>query len=162
MPRYVAGRTDEIPPGEHKIVELDGRSIGVYNLDGEYHAILNRCPHAGAPLCEGVVAGLARADLPGVEVRYERRGEFVRCPWHQWEFDIKTGQSWFDPRRLRVRSYDVEVAHGTPEDCVAADGGRQPGPHVAEGYEASVEGDFVIVDTDRRRAGRTGSARSEA
>jgi nitrite reductase/ring-hydroxylating ferredoxin subunit len=159
MARYVVGRVDEIPPGTRKIVELEeGRSVGVFNVDGGFYALVNRCPHAGAPLCEGVVGGIAEAALPGTEVRYERRGEFLRCPWHQWEFDIKTGQSSFDPRRMRARTYDVDVMHGTPEDCVDPEGGRQPGPHVAAGYEARAEGDYVVVDTARKRAGTGASA----
>jgi 3-phenylpropionate/trans-cinnamate dioxygenase ferredoxin subunit len=153
MARYIAGRVDEIPEGARKIVTVEDRSIGVFNVGGEYFALLNRCPHAGAPLCQGLVTGIAEADLPGLEVRYQRRGEFLRCPWHQWEFDIKTGQSWFDPRKLRVRSYDVHVEHGTPEQCVDPRGGRQPGPHVVEGYDTRIEGDYVVIDTTRRRPG---------
>jgi nitrite reductase/ring-hydroxylating ferredoxin subunit len=157
MSRHVVARVDEIPPGGRKIVELDGHSVGVFNVGGTYHAMLNRCPHAGAPLCEGQIFGLAEADMPGTEVRYERRGEFLRCPWHQWEFDITTGRSWFDPRRLRVRTYDVEVAWGTPEDCVDPAGGRQEGPLIVEGYDTGVEGEFVVVDTSRRRPQRSAS-----
>jgi hypothetical protein len=47
--------------------------------------------------------------LPG-EYEYSRQGEILKCPWHSWEFDIRTGQSWFDPARVRVRQYDVTVA----------------------------------------------------
>jgi 3-phenylpropionate/trans-cinnamate dioxygenase ferredoxin subunit len=157
MARYIAGRVGEIPEGTRKIVTVGDRSIGVFNVGGEYFALLNRCPHAGAALCQGLVTGIAQADVPGVEVRYERRGEFVRCPWHQWEFDIKTGQSWFDPRRLRVRRYDVSVVRGAPEDCVDPAGGRQPGPHIAEGYDVEVEGEYVVIDTERRRPGTQAS-----
>ena len=50
---------DEIPPGGRKIVEVAGRTIGVFNVDGEFFALLNRCPHQGGPLCTGNTLGLS-------------------------------------------------------------------------------------------------------
>jgi 3-phenylpropionate/trans-cinnamate dioxygenase ferredoxin subunit len=106
--RYLVGRADEIPPGSRKIVRVAGRSIGVFNVEGEYYAIRNRCPHQGAPLCEGKLWGVLSADTPG-NFHYEGRKEILACIWHGWEFNLRTGQSWCDPQRLRVRSYDVSV-----------------------------------------------------
>jgi len=106
--KFLVGRADEIPPGSRKIVRIAGRSIGVFNVDGDFYAIRNRCPHQGAPLCEGKLWGVLRADVPGT-FQYESRKEILTCVWHGWEFDIKTGQSWCDPQRLRVRSYSVGV-----------------------------------------------------
>ena len=68
MGRYAVATVDEIPPGGRKMVELQGRSIGVFNIAGEFFAIRSACPHAGGPLCLGVVTGFVRADTPG---RYE-------------------------------------------------------------------------------------------
>jgi 3-phenylpropionate/trans-cinnamate dioxygenase ferredoxin subunit len=112
MARYVVGTVDEIQPGTRKIVDAGGRSIGVFNVNGEYFAVLNRCPHQGGPLCKGNTHGLLRADAPG-EYHYSRPGEILRCPWHGWEFDMRTGQSWFDPIKVRVRRYDVTVEPGS-------------------------------------------------
>ena len=109
--RYVVGTVDEIPPGGRKLIEVEGRSIGVFNLDGEYFALRNRCPHQGGQLCKGRLAGVLVSPLPG-EFELTRPGEILRCPWHGWEFDIRTGQSWFDPRGVRVRRYDVSVEPG--------------------------------------------------
>ena len=106
--KYLVGRADEIPPGSRKILRIAGRSIGVFNVDGEFFAIRNRCPHQGAPLCEGKLWGVLSADKPG-SFQYESRKEILTCVWHGWEFNIRTGQSWCDPQRLRVRSYDVGV-----------------------------------------------------
>src|SRR5262249_51644911 len=47
-------------------------------------------------------------DEPGTH-QYVRRGEVIRCSWHGWEFDIKTGTSWVDPKRIRVKRYPVTV-----------------------------------------------------
>ena len=106
--KFLVGRVDEIPPGSRKIVRIAGRSIGVFNVDGNFYAIRNRCPHQGAPLCEGKLWGALRASVPGA-FEYESRKEILTCVWHGWEFDLKTGQSWCDPQRLRVRSYVVGV-----------------------------------------------------
>ena len=51
--KFVVARTSDIPDGGRIIVEINGRSIGVFNVGGEFHALLNRCPHSGAPLCRG-------------------------------------------------------------------------------------------------------------
>jgi nitrite reductase/ring-hydroxylating ferredoxin subunit len=106
--RYLVGRADEIPAGSRRIVRVAGRSIGVFNVDGEFFAIRNRCPHQGAPLCEGKLWGVLSADTPG-NFQYSERKEILTCVWHGWEFSLRTGQSWCDPQRLRVRSYDVSV-----------------------------------------------------
>src|SRR5918998_883492 len=109
MARHVVATVEEIPPGQRKIVEVSGRSIGIFNVRGEFFALRNRCPHQGGPLCLGSLEGLVQSTGPG-EFIVSRLGEVLRCPWHGWEFDIRTGQSWFDPARVRVRRYEVLVA----------------------------------------------------
>src|SRR5205823_14407467 len=116
--KYVVAATDEIPPGGRKIVSVAGRSIGIFNLDGEYFALRNRCPHQGGALCEGKLWGVLRASTPGAYA-YDSSREILACPWHGWEFHVRTGQSWCDPARLRVRRYDVSLERGatlTAED----------------------------------------------
>ena len=71
--------------------------------------ILNRCPHQGGKLCDGVVTGHITSSEPG-RISYERPGEIIRCPWHGWFFDLRTGQSWGEPERIKTRNYDVAVA----------------------------------------------------
>lgn len=146
MVRHVVGRVEEIPPGGRKIVTVAGRSIGVFNVGGEFFALRNRCPHQGGPLCEGLLWGMLRARVPG-ELEYTRAGEILTCAWHGWEFDIRTGQSWCDPERLRVRRYDVRVE---PGDALAADtappSGKVPGPYVAETYPVVAEGQYLVVE----------------
>jgi 3-phenylpropionate/trans-cinnamate dioxygenase ferredoxin subunit len=136
----------EIVPGGRKIVTVGGRSIGVFNLDGEFFALRNRCPHQGGPLCEGSLWGRLSARAPG-EIEYQRGG-IVSCGWHGWEFDIRTGQSWCDPVRLRVRAYPVSVEAGETllEDAEAPRPGQVKGPYVAETYAVEVDGAYVVVD----------------
>ncbi len=144
--KYVVAAVDEIPPGGRKIVEVGGRSIGVFNLGDGFFALRNRCPHQGGPLCEGRTWGALEGDQPG-EFRYSRGGEILACIWHGWEFDIRTGQSWCDPARLRVRSYDVEVEPGERlADPDAPVPGHVRGPYVAESYPVSAEGEYLVID----------------
>ena len=149
MAKYVVGVLGEIPPGGRKIVEIAGRSIGIFNVAGEYFALRNRCPHQGAELCQGLVCGFVTSSNPG-EYTMIRNGEFLRCPWHGWEFEIRTGQSWFDPRKVRVKSYEVSIEEIADDAAVPAEGaerdGLRKGPHRAETYPVSVEQSKLLVD----------------
>ena len=65
MKRQVVARAIDVAPGQCKIVTVNGREIGVFNLDGEYFALANRCPHEGGPLCQGKIIALVQSDGPG-------------------------------------------------------------------------------------------------
>ena len=105
--RYVVGRIGEIPPGERRIVELDGRSIGIFNIHDHYVAVRNVCPHELAPVCLGRLGGTTQPSAPG-EWIWGREGEILACPWHGWEFDLLTGACLTDKRRLRMYEVTVE------------------------------------------------------
>lgn len=108
---HYIGPSDEIPPGSRKIIQVGRKSIGVFNLAGEFYALLNVCPHQFAPLCQGTLCGYSPPSPVG-EFRFEREGEILRCPWHGWEFDIKTGRSVFNPHAVRTGTFPVHVAPG--------------------------------------------------
>lgn len=108
MSRHVVARLREFPPGSRRIVDVAGRSIGVFNIRGELYALRSSCPHQGAPLCLGIILGRTEASRP-FEVTYRDDQNVIKCPWHGWEFDIRTGRSVFNPHRVRVRSYEVTV-----------------------------------------------------
>jgi 3-phenylpropionate/trans-cinnamate dioxygenase ferredoxin subunit len=93
------------------------------------------------------LSGLIEAARPG-EYHYSRPDEILRCPWHGWEFDIKTGQSWVDPAKTRVRRYPVSVEPGAnlQRDEEMAATGRIKGPYVAETYAVSIEQHYVVVE----------------
>lgn len=147
MGKYIVAPVEAIPPGERLIIEIAGRSIGVFNVHGELFALRNRCPHQGGELCAGPVSGFVSSSGPG-DYQFTRKGEFVRCPWHGWEFDIRTGQSWFDPGRVRVRSYDValEPAGGDADQPSLQPGELEQGPYVAETYPVEIERQHVVVE----------------
>lgn len=136
MARHVVAAVSEIPEGGRKVVELGTRQIVVFNLGGEFFALLDRCPHQGGRLSGGKLCGLVESDTPG-QYRYSRAGEFLRCPWHSWEFDIRTGKSWFDPRRTKVRAFPAHVEKGAA---------LAEGPYVAETFPVRVEDDYVVVE----------------
>ena len=135
MAKHVVAAVGEIPPGGRKLVTIRGREIGVFNLDGVFYALVNRCPHQGAALCTGEVVSRLEAPLPG-EYRLAHPGTMLRCPWHCWEFDIRTGQSWCDPNDIKARSYAVTVE---PGEALAK------GPFAAETVSAEVEQDYVVL-----------------
>ncbi|MBS0644658.1 MAG: Rieske (2Fe-2S) protein [Acetobacteraceae bacterium] len=135
MPRHVVARVDEIPAGTCKIVTVRGREIGIFNVKDSFYGLINRCPHQGAPLCEGAIVSRLVSSLPG-EYGLSRPGEMIRCPWHCWEFDITTGKSLCDPNSMQARMFNVEVEPG--KDLVE-------GPFVAEAVEVSVEDRYVVV-----------------
>ena len=103
--RHVVARAGELAPGDRTIVTVNGREIGIFNLNGSYHALHNYCPHRAGPLCHGRVRPLV-VDRGVYALAYEREGEILKCPWHQWEFDIRSGRALFD-ETLRVRTYRV-------------------------------------------------------
>ena len=86
--RFVVGKADEIPPGSRKIVRVAGRSIGVFNVAGEYYAIRNRCPHQGAPLCEGKLWGAVKSDTPGV-FEYTETKDILACIQHGCDMAVQ-------------------------------------------------------------------------
>ncbi|HXE86783.1 MAG TPA: Rieske (2Fe-2S) protein [Hyphomicrobiaceae bacterium] len=136
MGKHVVASVGEIAPGGRKLVELEGRPIVVFNLSGEYFALLNRCPHQGGSLYHGRLTGLVQSDEPGC-YSYSRRGEIVRCPWHAWEFDIRTGKSWCEPRKVRVKNYPVSVEPGAQ---------LVEGPYTAETFPVRIEDSYVVVE----------------
>ena len=136
MARHVVAERGEIPPGGRRLVTLQGREIGVFNLGGAYFALGNRCPHQGGALCRGALVGLATASEPG-RVVLSRAGEVLKCPWHGWEFDIRTGRPVCDPGGTGARAYRVTVQAGAT---------LGPGVLVAGSLAVAAEGEYIVVE----------------
>jgi 3-phenylpropionate/trans-cinnamate dioxygenase ferredoxin subunit len=132
--RHVVGRVSEVAPGGRRVVEAEGRSIGVFNVAGSFYALRNSCPHQAAPLCLGAIKGMTMPSKPG-EYIWARDGEILRCPWHGWEFDILTGRSIFNPHRTRVKAYDVTVEANPSE-------GEDES---VETFEISIEDGWIVL-----------------
>ena len=131
MPRHVVAALSDLPPGRCKRVAAGGRDIALFNAGGEVFALADRCPHQGGRLSEGHLVGLVEAQEPGRYV-WSRPNEIVRCPWHGWEFDLRTGQSRCEPGRLQTQAYDVAL-----EPC-------DPGP--VETFPVTVDDWRIAVD----------------
>ena len=107
---YVAS-ADEVAPGERVLIDVRGREIGVFNLDGEFAAVANYCVHQGGPIAEGTLTGGTLRANEALEVVYDESSRCLHCPWHGWEFDVQTGEHTA-PTRHRVPTYDVVVRDG--------------------------------------------------
>lgn len=111
--RHVVCAVADLPPGGVRIAEVAGRSIGVFNVEGDLYALRNVCPHHGAPLCAGRVTGTMRSPAPE-QYRYDDGvpDRVLRCPWHGYEFRLEDGRSLTAPDRLRARTYEVAAEDG--------------------------------------------------
>ena len=109
--RYRVGSAEELRSSGRRVVTIQGRQIGIIAVDGRFVALRNKCPHRGAPLCEGTIDGTFLASAPG-EFVYGMENRVLRCPWHGWEFDLDTGRSLFQPDEVRVKTYRVSVEDG--------------------------------------------------
>ncbi|OWK41673.1 Rieske (2Fe-2S) protein [Fimbriiglobus ruber] len=85
-------RVGDVPDGGSIVVEVNQKDVAVFLVDGQYYAIDDRCPHAGASLSGG-----------GVE------DGVVTCPWHYWRFRLTDG-AWADNPRIKTGCYRVHVA----------------------------------------------------
>lgn len=160
MDGYVVARAQDIAEGERIIVEVEGRSVGVFNVEGRFHAVLNRCPHKGGQLCKGDIIDEVQSDGPG-DWRLDASRKLIVCPWHGWEYDLDTGQSWYTPYPQRARPLPVEVRSGAQVADAVASGAselvttgaqrvdaaahRVKGPYVAELLPVAVEDAYVVV-----------------
>lgn len=107
---------EELGPGERTIVEDGEVSIGVFNVEGEYYAVLNSCQHQYGPVCEGQLMPEIEAEQGEqgrhVEERLSESHHVLRCPWHGWTYDVRTGDHTGD-RDIALPTFDVVAEDGT-------------------------------------------------
>jgi nitrite reductase (NADH) small subunit len=89
--RAKVAEIDEIGPGQARVVDVEGRTLALFNVDGTFYAMDNTCAHRGGPLGEG--------DL---------EGPLVVCPWHAWRWDVTTGRNANNPA-VTMQCYPVRV-----------------------------------------------------
>jgi nitrite reductase (NADH) small subunit len=87
-------RADEIPPGSARVVRAGDVELALYNVGGDFHATQSQCLHLKGPLGDG--------DL---------EGPVVTCPWHGWQYDVRSGENEFD-RALQLETFEVVVEDG--------------------------------------------------
>ena len=106
-PREIRLAESDLPaPGQIRMVEIRHHRVGIMRVGDEIHALADRCPHRGAPLCSAgeVVTDIQRAADGSLALGEE--GALIRCPWHKWDFEIATGHCPADTK-MRVRRYAV-------------------------------------------------------
>jgi nitrite reductase/ring-hydroxylating ferredoxin subunit len=118
----VVGRLADFPAGTHRVVDVEGRRIGIFHIAGRLYGLPNRCAHQGGPLCEArSTTGTLVADADsGWRPRWAMDGEVIACPWHGLEYHVPTGRCLAFPE-ITLRRYEVTVRG---EDVVVRLGGR--------------------------------------
>ena len=92
MAEYVAvAKVSDLAAGSGKVVDVNGKAVALFNVNGTFYAIENTCRHQGGPLGEGAL-----------------QGAIVTCPWHMWEYNVTTGEFTANPA-IKVASYPVQV-----------------------------------------------------
>jgi nitrite reductase/ring-hydroxylating ferredoxin subunit len=109
MAEWFVAKASDLGDGDRRIVTAGADEIGVFHKDGTYYAYSNYCLHAGGPACEGILINKV-VDIIGPDRTYQGQTfsdelHFV-CPWHGYEYDIRTGECVGD-RRLKLRKYEV-------------------------------------------------------
>ena len=100
---FIVGRVDDLRPGDCVSFALpDGSELAVYNVDGEFYATENSCPHRGARLTDGVLCG-----------------HIVECGLHGWQFDVRSGECLTVPDQ--IRTYQVQVENELIKIILTAD-----------------------------------------
>jgi nitrite reductase (NADH) small subunit len=91
---HTVALADDVPPGTARVVQAGDREVALYNVDGTFYASQSRCLHLKGPLGEG-----------------ELDGPVLTCPWHGWQYDVRTGENEFD-RALALETFEVVVEDG--------------------------------------------------
>jgi nitrite reductase (NADH) small subunit len=105
------GPVDDVRREGCRVVDVDGRPVGVISAGDAFYAISDRCPHMGASMCAGSLNGTLVPSAPHKLV-YGLDQRVIRCPWHGWEFDLESGHSLLEPRRFGLKTYDVTEDDG--------------------------------------------------
>ena len=101
----------DLTEGKPRILSVAGREIGLIRWRDEVFAVRNICPHQLGPVCGGYAMPLLTGAVDGsIEVEDDR--PVVVCPWHNWEFDVRTGRAAWADAPYRLKTYPVRVEGG--------------------------------------------------
>jgi len=114
MPEVFVAKVTQFPEGERRIVSHGEREIGIFHWQGKFYAYENLCVHQGGPACEGIVMhkveDVIGPDRSWLGQKFSNNEIHFVCPWHGYEYDLKTGECVAD-RNLKLKRFDV-VQHG--------------------------------------------------
>ncbi len=110
-----AGDAADIAEGGRLVVEAGGRAIGIYRVEGKLYAYENWCPHQGGPVCQGLMVNrvleVLDANKAARGFAFDETDPHIVCPWHGFEFSIKTGRH-AGVDNVRLRPIEIEEADG--------------------------------------------------
>ncbi len=119
-------------PGR-KVVGFENFEVGVFKVDGEFYAYLNQCPHLGGPVCQGKmiakVEEVIADDKTSKGMTFSKTKLHIACPWHAYEFDIRTGAH---PGNARARLRKIKVTIMDGEVVIAVPDAREAAPALQE------------------------------
>lgn len=107
----VLSNADEVAPGRMKVVDVEGQTLALVNLEGKYFAFVDRCPHMGCPLSTGTLEGAV-----------------VTCICHHSKFDVTNGAVVQGPARQPIDSYPLAVVNGHLELAIPEEAAAEPAP----------------------------------
>ncbi len=119
MAEIYIGPEDEFAERDRKVIAHGDLEIGVFRIDGEFHAWENRCVHQGGPVCQGRILNRVEEvladDKTSLGLKWSEDEVHIVCPWHGYEFNLKTGRhpghaaSRLRPFEVRLKDGDVYV-----------------------------------------------------
>ena len=119
-------------PGR-KLIGFERFEVAVFKIGGEFHAYLNHCPHMGGPACQGKmiakVEEVIAEDKTSKGMAFSKTRLHIACPWHSYEFDIRTG---VHPGNARARLRKIKVSVMDGEVVIAVPDAREAAPALAE------------------------------
>jgi nitrite reductase (NADH) small subunit len=104
------GAVEEFADRGIRVVDAGGREVGIVRWGDEVFALANLCTHQRGPLCRGALSARLAASAPGT-MELDEETPVLACPWHGWEFDVRTGRALWD-ERYAVRTYRAAVEDG--------------------------------------------------
>lgn len=115
MSEHTVATVRELEESGRIVTQIKGREIGIFKIDGEIRAYNNWCAHQSGPICEGPLSGTNEAtfdrEVLKTETEWVREGKIIRCPWHDWEYDLGTGEC-LSKEGIRLPEYPVSVEDG--------------------------------------------------
>jgi nitrite reductase/ring-hydroxylating ferredoxin subunit len=92
---FRVGAAADLAPGQCREVQAGGKDVALFNIEGTFYALSNRCSHRGGPLGQGFLDGC-----------------MVTCPWHDWTYDVRSGAHSAGIAGFAVPRYEVRIADG--------------------------------------------------
>jgi len=116
MPEILVGNEIDFEKEDRKIIIQGELEIGVFRVNGDFHAYQNQCAHRGGPVCQGKILGKVEEvladDQTSQGLKFSEESIHIICPWHGFEYDLRNGRNAGD-ERLRLKKYEVRVQDGS-------------------------------------------------